>query len=84
MNIYLLKEYINRITKKDIVNFASKENISLNNDELDIIYYYVKNHYKTFIYGNSRSILNEIKEKVRPETYQKIEMLYEKYKHKLP
>jgi hypothetical protein len=36
MNIMLISEYINRITKKDIINYSLKQNIVLEEKEIDI------------------------------------------------
>ena len=83
MNIYLIYQYIKKIQKKDIYNFANKQGIILDNNELDIIYYYVKNEYKNFLNGNQQKILNEIKSKVKISTYNKIEELYNQYKNYL-
>lgn len=80
MNNFLISEYVKRITKDDINKFALKQGVSLTKDELDIIYNYVKKDYKTVIYGNPRVILDELKIKVRPLTYNKIESLYEQFK----
>ena len=83
MNIYLIEEYVNRLNKNDINNFALKQGIILDNNEIDIIYEYIKNNYKTIIYGNPKDILLEIKSKVKPLTYNKIESLYIKFKDKI-
>jgi len=83
MNIYLLEQYINRLKKEDINIFALKEGVTLEDYELDIIYNYVKEDYKTVIYGNARSILDKIKNEVKPFTYSKIENLYERFKHRI-
>lgn len=80
MNIYLISEYVNRMTKEDISKFALKQGIILDESELDTIYNYIKKDYKTFIYGNPRVILDEVREKVRPLTYNKIENLYQQFK----
>lgn len=80
MNNFLISEYVKMITKDDINKFALKQGVSLTKDELDIIYNYVKKDYKTVIYGNPRVILDELKIKVRPLTYNKIESLYEQFK----
>ena len=82
MNIYLLEQYINRLKKEDINIFALKEGVTLEDYELDIIYNYVKEDYKTVIYGNARSILDKIKNEVKPFTYSKIENLYERFKNR--
>ena len=83
MNFYLIEEYVNRMKKEDINKFALKQGIILDEDELNIIFNYIKDSYKTIIYGNPREILLEIKNKVKPITYNKIENLYIKFKDKI-
>lgn len=83
MNIYLITEYVNRMTKEDINKFSIKQGIILDSDELDLIYTYIKSNYKTILYGNPKDILEEIKSKVKPLTYSKIENLYMKFKDKI-
>lgn len=83
MNIYLIQEYVNRLTISDIERFALKQGIILNKEELDIVYNYIKKNYKTIIYGNPKDILLEIKSRVSPLTYNKIENLYERFKDKI-
>ena len=83
MNIYLISEYVNRLRKSDIIYYAEKQGISLDKEEVELIYDYIKKDYKTIIYGNPRDILNEIKFKVKPLTYNKIENLYIKFKDKI-
>jgi len=80
MNIYLISQYVKRLNKEDINKFAIKQGVTLTDEELDIIYNYVKKDYKTFIYGNPRAILDEVKTKVKPFTYSKIENLYQQFK----
>ena len=80
MNIFFISEYIKRITTDDINKFALNKGISLTKDELDIKDNYVKKEYKTVIHGNPKVILDELKTKVRPLTYNKIENLYEQFK----
>ena len=83
MNIYLIEEYVKRLKKSDIERFAIKQGIILDEGEIDIIYEYIKTNYKTIIYGNPKEILLEIKKKVKPITYSKIENLYIKFKDKI-
>lgn len=80
MNIFIINEYIKRITKEDIKKFAIKNKIELTEKEIDIIYQYIKTRYKEFINGNSLKILEEIKKEVSPNTYNKIISLYNQYK----
>lgn len=83
MNIYLIEDYVRRLTIADVERFALKQGIVLDSDELKIVYNYIKKDYKTIIYGNPRDILMEIMGKVKPITYNKIENLYEKFKDKI-
>ncbi|MBQ7140540.1 MAG: DUF2624 family protein [Bacilli bacterium] len=73
---YLINEYINKLSLKEIKDFAFKQGIELTQSELDLIYDTIKNHWRTFVHGNPRSILEDIRTKVRPITYNKIENLY--------
>ncbi len=83
----LIEQYINRLEKQDVLDFGEKNGITLNDDELDIVYNHIKKNWKTIIYGNPRPILDDVKSKVEPVTYEKIENLYarfyEKYKNYL-
>ena len=79
MNIYLISEYVNRLRKSDIIYYAEKQGISLDKEEVELIYDYIKKDYKTIIYGNPK----DIKFKVKPLTYNKIENLYIKFKDKI-
>ena len=77
-----IKKYIDKISISDINSFSLKNNISLNNNELNLIYKYVKNDWKTIIYGNYNSILNDLKSKISIDKYNKIEKLFYKFKSK--
>jgi len=83
----LIEQYINRLTETDVINFANKNGIELNNDEVKIIYNHIKVNWKTIIYGNPKPILEDVKNKFDKITYEKIENLYsrfhEKYKNYL-
>ena len=83
MNFYLIEEYVNRMRIEDVNKFALRQGIILNDDELNIIFTYIKNNYKTILYGNPKDILLEIKDKVSSLTYNKIENLYMKFKDKI-
>lgn len=78
----MIKNYIDKLSINDINRFAINNNINLNNDELNIIYKYIKNDWKTIIYGNYSYILNDLKNKINSSNYNKIEQLFYKYKSK--
>lgn len=83
MNRFIIKKYINKLTKQDIINYTYKQNIELSTKEIDIIYYYIKNKYNEFLNGNEQNILKELKQKVSPKTYQILEEYYNTYKNKI-
>jgi hypothetical protein len=76
INDYLLQIFIEKISKDDINDFARKQGVTLDENELDIIYEYLKKYWRTFYYGNPLSLLEELKAKLSSTTYAKIENLY--------
>ena len=42
----LLKNYVDRLKKEDIVNFAIKKNILLDKNELEVVYHNIKTRFK--------------------------------------
>ena len=80
MNKLLIYKYIERIKKEDIANYSLSQNINLTNNELNIIYDYIKNK-TNIILDNPELIIKEIKNKLNIPTYNKILELYNKYKY---
>ena len=83
MNKLIIINYIKKLTKNDIYNYCRVNNLQINDDEVDTIFYYIKNKYTMFLDGYHEEILNEIKFKVRSYTYNRIIELYNKYKNML-
>ena len=78
----IIKSYINHLTKEDIVNYALKNNIILNNTEIDIIYYNIKNNYNE-LFNRPLDVLNRYKNSLSTNTYNKLYELYTIYYSKL-
>jgi hypothetical protein len=78
MNRYIIIEYIKKINRNDIINYANKQGISLNNDEIETIYYYIKHEYNRLI-NKDESLLEEIKDKLNNNAYNYIKDMYYKY-----
>ncbi len=78
----LISEYVNRMNINDVSKFATQNGISLNEKELNIIFNYIKKEYMTICFGNPRPILDDLKTKINPVSYQKIESLYIFFKEK--
>ena len=79
MNRLLIYGYINKLRKEDIINYCNNNGIVVSDNELDIVYSYIKNDYKKF-FNNPTRVLNEVKDKVSDNNYMIIMELYEKYK----
>jgi len=72
----LIEQYISRMNYDDIISFASKHGITLNDKEVALIYKHVKEDWRTIIYGNPKPILENLKTNIEELTYNKIEDLY--------
>lgn len=83
MNIEFVYEYVRRMTKRDLETFALREGIVLDNNELSILYDYIKTNYKKIIDDDSENTLKEVKSMVKSKTYDKILALYDKFKEKI-
>ena len=83
----LIRNYVDRVTINDVDSFSKTYGIILNEKELNLIFKYVKNDWHTIIYGNPRTILDDLKKNLDSFSYSKIEQLYihfkEKYKNYL-
>lgn len=78
----LIKNYINKLTINDISSMAIKNNINLNNKELNFVYNKIKNNYNDLLYGDPTNIFNELKNNVSENNYCKIKELFNTYKQK--
>lgn len=75
----LLKEYINKIKKEDIIKYIEKNNLKVSDKEIDTIYFYIKNYWED-IYDNKKEIWEKLSKDVSSQTFITIESLYQKYK----
>ena len=80
--ISIIKNYINNITIDNLNILLTKNNIYLNNNELNILYKYLKNDWYTFIYEDPTPILNDIKNSINKDSYDKLFDAYKKAKEK--
>lgn len=75
----ILKKYVNMLKKEDIITFAKNNNILLEKEELDLIYNTIKNRYNE-IYENGIKVINEYKDRLKVNTYNKLIELYNNIK----
>ena len=82
MQEYLIKEYIKKLTVKDIKNYAKKKNIDISDSDALILFTYIKNHYEEAFSGNDLHLIKELKEKLSPNVFKESYKLYLEYKIK--
>ncbi len=78
----IIQKYVDMLTKEDIVKFASFQNEILTNNEVDFLYNIIKKEWKTIIFGDYRIILNQYKNNLSVDKWNKIENLIIEYKEK--
>jgi len=77
-----IKNYIDGLTINDIKVFACSNGAILSDNELSLIYKYVKNDWQTIIFGNPNKIFNDLKENLTSKNYQIMINLFNIYKDK--
>lgn len=77
MNIIDL--YISNLRKEDIILFAEKNNIYLDEHELLFTYNFIKNNYKEVLKNKDNFDFSKYKKEFSEENYFKIEKLIKKY-----
>ena len=82
MSEFLIKNYVSKLTLSEIDSFSRKQGLSLSDEELKLIYDYIKSDWHTIVYGNPRPILDSLKSKLDDFSYNKIEKLYVEFKEK--
>ena len=78
----LIENYVYNMKEIDVKNFASKNGIILNDEEVVYILNIIKKNYRTIIYGNPEPIFSDLKNKFSLETVNKAEKLYIEFKSK--
>ena len=80
MSKLFIYQYINNLKPDDIKDFGLKQNIVLSEQEIEIIYDYIKHKTKE-LFNNPLKVIAEIKDKVSIPVYNKILELYNHYKN---
>lgn len=79
----IIRDYINKLTEQDIIEYSKRKNIELNDDEVKILYLYAKNYWREFYKGYPKDLIEELKEKLRPQTFKTLYKIYIDLKQKL-
>ena len=75
-----LKNYIESLTKDDIIKYLSKECVPASEKEIDMLYNAVKNDYDLILDGDFMSYISNYKLSFNEDLYKTIIEKYNKYK----
>ena len=64
MNKLIIINYIKKLTKNDIYRYCVNNNIPINEEEVDVIYYYIKNRYNDFFEGRDLELYYKYRDKI--------------------
>lgn len=78
----IIKEYLKRLSLKDINDFANKNNVSLKSGEDKVLYDFIINNWMEVYKGDSDKAFNKLKGKVSDETYNNGIKLFNEFKNK--
>lgn len=76
----IISSYIQSLTANDIKNYCLKNNINVNEQDINTILYYIKNYWEQ-VYDGDISIFEEIKGKIDKSSYDAMINLYNTYKN---
>ena len=76
----LIKKYINLLEPIHIKNYANNKNISITNQEVNIIHNFIKAYYNELLENDS--IFSELKPLIREDLYNKVLKEYKENKAK--
>lgn len=79
----LIKEYLKRLSLKDIDKFALKNGVTLKTGENKIIYDFIMQNWQEVYKGDSNKAFLKLKEKVSKETYDEVIKLFNAFKDKI-
>lgn len=77
----LIKNYVAKMTREDVVKFCNKNDIYLNDSEVDFVYRFIKKNYEA-LYANPNIDLTKYKDHFSEENFNKLMKLIQTYKQK--
>lgn len=76
----LIDNFVLNLKMSDVNDFALKNGIVLNEDELSYVYDVIKKEYRTIIYGNPEFIFSDLRNRFSSDTVNKAMKLYSDFK----
>lgn len=79
---FLIKQYINKLTIKDVIDLGKTKNIKISEIDAEILLNTAKKYWIEFYKGNPVKIINNLKDQLDTSTYNKLLKVYLEYKNK--
>ena len=76
----IIKKYVENLTSNDVIDYASKENVTVTQDEANLFVDTVKENVDDILSGKGMYYIESLKDKVSEEAYSKMLELFDKYK----
>ena len=80
--IDLIQKYVNHLSISDLKNLAKQYSITYTEEELDIIYHFIKEEYMA-LYHRKIEVFQKIKSRISPTLYHQLLNLYTIYSKKI-
>ena len=75
----IIERYMNKLSMEDVNNFAIKNNVLLNNEELNFTYQFIKKNWQQILANPSVLNLDRYKDHYSEENLTKIKKLFKEY-----
>lgn len=79
----IINNYVERLTKEDIIKFANMNNLRVTDNEINFVYSFIKNNYKTVLNNPNSFNLSLYRDKFSEDNYLFLDNLINKYKKML-
>lgn len=79
----VIKEYLKKLSLKDINDFASKNNMPLKSGEDKVIYSFIMDYWREVYKGDANKAFSNLKGKISEYTYNNIIKMYNELKGKI-
>ena len=65
----IISNYVERLTKEDIIKFANMNNLSVSDSEIDFVYTFIKRNYKNVLNNPNSLNLSLYRDKFSEDNY---------------
>ena len=78
----IIRNYVSKMTIDDVRKYSSIQNINATDEEMQIVYEFIKKNYDKIYRGDMNFIEKTLKPKIRPDLYNRLLVLLQDAKAK--